>query len=258
MPTNWGSRNFNGTSDVITVTNNSSIQPSSQITLAGWYFGNDSTFAHWQHIIVKPAAATWISPYVDWMIRIEAAGSSSPKKVTFFINNASATNGAIGTTTFASGQWYHVAGSFDTATLRAYVNGSIDGTKTLGFTPINTNSQNLHLGFSQTGDSSGNLNGNLADCAVWNIALSASEIKALATGARPNNVRPGNLVAWWPLDGLQSPEEDLSGNKNNGTLTGTAAAFGPPYAPFAPRWPQWLDVGVAPPPVFVLMPQIVT
>jgi hypothetical protein len=30
----------------------------------------------------------------------------------------------------------------------------------------------------------------------------------------------------------------LSGNKNNGTLTGTTAVAGPPYAPFTPRWPQ--------------------
>jgi hypothetical protein len=95
----------------------------------------------------------------------------------------------------------------------------------------------------------------LADVAIWNVDLTAFEISALAKGARPNIIRPASLVAWWPLDGLQSPEPDLSRNAKNGTLTGTAAAFGPPYAPFTPRWPQIILPPVS---LFTLMPQIVT
>jgi hypothetical protein len=54
---------------------------------------------------------------------------------------------------------------------------------------------------------------------------------------------------------LASPEPDLSGNKNNGTLTGTTNTFGPPILPFTRRWPQF-NFFAAPP--FTLMPQIVT
>jgi hypothetical protein len=51
------------------------------------------------------------------------------------------------------------------------------------------------------------------------------------------------LDRWWPLDGQQSPELDLSGSAQNMTLTGTSLGFGPPYmmqsrpqlAPFIPQ-----------------------
>jgi hypothetical protein len=89
-------------------------------------------------------------------------------------------------------------------------------------------------------------NGQLADFAIWSVLLTAAEASALAKGARPNTIRSASLVNWWPLGGIQSPEPDLSGNKNNGTLTGTAPAFGPPIAPFTPRWPQTLAAVAAP------------
>jgi len=90
-------------------------------------------------------------------------------------------------------------------------------------------------------------NGFLADFASWtNVRLTATEFSALANGARPNTIRPAAFTGWWPLDGLQSPEPDLSGNKNNGTLTGTLPAFGPPYMPFTSRWPQFIPTVVSP------------
>jgi hypothetical protein len=97
--------------------------------------------------------------------------------------------------------------------------------------------------------------GLMADVAFWSVVLSATEIAGLAKGIRPYVIRPGSLSLWLPLGGLQSPEPDLSGNLSNGTLSGTTAAFGPPFAPFTPRWPQAPIFVPAP---FILMPQIVT
>jgi hypothetical protein len=92
-------------------------------------------------------------------------------------------------------------------------------------------SKTFWIGFA-TGQA---LQGNMADTALWNVVLSATEIAALAKGIRPPQVRPAALIGYWPLDGLQSPEPDLSGNRNNGTLTGTVNAFGPPIRPITPR-----------------------
>lgn len=64
------------------------------------------------------------------------------------------------------------------------------------------------------------LTGGLADVAIWTgITLSASEITALANGAKPFNIRPQYLTGYWPLDGLQSPEPDLSGQNSLQYLT---------------------------------------
>jgi hypothetical protein len=99
--------------------------------------------------------------------------------------------------------------------------------------------------------------GNIAECAVWNVALTSAEATAYCQGSRAQTIRSSALKGYWPLGGIQSPEPDLSGNKNNGTLTGTNPAFGPPIAPFTPQWPQFFPSMMSPSP-FVLMPQIVT
>lgn len=93
--------------------------------------------------------------------------------------------------------------------------------------------------------------GMLADFAVWNAILTDGEFFALAKGIRPYNIRPGSLAGYWPLDGIQSPEPDLSGNKNNGTLTGTKGQPGPPTDFFTPQWPvNWQIAAAAPTNVF--------
>jgi hypothetical protein len=85
-------------------------------------------------------------------------------------------------------------------------------------------------GFTDTNGATLNfMSGSMADCAVWNTNLSSSDIAKLAAGYRPIDVNSANLVGWWPLSGYSSPEPDISGNANNGTLTGTSQAAMPPY-----------------------------
>jgi hypothetical protein len=85
-------------------------------------------------------------------------------------------------------------------------------------------------------------NGNYADICQWTVVLTAAEVLALSKGARPYTIRSKSINAYWPIDGFASPEPDLSGNVNNGTLTGTAQVFGPPFAAFTPRWPMFPPV----------------
>jgi hypothetical protein len=132
--------------------------------------------------------------------------------------------------------WVHFAfvqpaGASSTAT--AYINGVSAGTHAAGSSGADASNA------VTTGDDPPNtprfLNARIADEAFWNLELTAGEIGALARGARPGNIRPTSLKLWWPLDGLQSPEPDLSGNKNNATLTGTTLAAGPPIKLLSPK-----------------------
>jgi hypothetical protein len=158
-----------------------------------------------------------------------------------------------GVITLSANTWYHLLFTISTKGT-GYINGAVDQVTTTGagIAAITANTQ-LGADFPSTTGWAGRL----ADAAIWNTVLSSTEITALANGARPNTIRSGNLVGWWPLDGLQSPEPDLSGNANNGTLTGTSSAFGPPFAPITPRWPMMVPLAAVPSP-FTLMPQIVT
>jgi hypothetical protein len=95
----------------------------------------------------------------------------------------------------------------------------------------------------------------LAEFGMWNVVLTAAEISALTNGARPYTIRPVSLLAYYPLDGIQSPEPDISGNALNLTVTGATLAAGPPVMPFSPRWPQ--GPSFIPPDTFANYPELV-
>ncbi len=154
----------------------------------------------------------------------------------YYINVPAGTS--IGPSSFAPtiGSWAHIAfvGPLNTGgPLTAYGNGASVGSTGSSQLAVGSTPQ-IVIGndaFSQP------FLGSMADMAFWNTALSAAEIAALAKGVRPYQIHSESLYFWSAIDGLQSPEPDLSGKANNGTVTGTTLAFGPPIVPFTPRWP---------------------
>jgi len=88
-----------------------------------------------------------------------------------------------------------------------------------------TNTDNLVIsGFTQIGigarytDSWGGFyNGDIAEPAIWNAALTAAEIASLAKGMTPDKIRPQNLVFYAPLvRNLQDVRGGLTITNNNG------------------------------------------
>jgi hypothetical protein len=142
--------------------------------------------------------------------------------------------------TFDTGVWHALAFTTNfSSTAQFYLDGvAITTTVGTGAPEPTTSTQTL----GAAGNITEFTDGQLADMAIWASQLSALEVAALAKGMRPGQVhRPssGGLAGWWPLDGLQSPEPDLSGRLETATLVnGPTAAFGPPIAPFTRRWPM--------------------
>jgi len=137
--------------------------------------------------------------------------------------------------TLSTSAWCHVAFIGDyhvigTPFWRTYVNGVAGAT-------VNTTTASSTGGLWIGNDSGlvSGFGGRIADVAVWNDWLTPAEIAALAQGVRPGNIRSASLQRWYSLDGINSPEPDLSGFGNNGTLTGTTNAAGPPLMLFTPR-----------------------
>jgi hypothetical protein len=167
------------------------------------------------------------------------------------------------TPAFTQNVWNHWVITYDSGAVGniplIYLNG-VSQSLTIQSTPTGTlpasNSDGYVIG-NRGNDQLRNWTGSIAEFAIWNGALlTQTEVSALAKGARPWTIRKGSLVGYWPLDGLASPEPDLSGNKGNGTVTGALPALiGPPLMMMTPRWAQF---NFPFQPVFVLMPQIVT
>jgi hypothetical protein len=149
----------------------------------------------------------------------------------------------------------HIAFTYNSSTVgKAFLNGTVGGTANSG-TVIGAATANMCIGARTYGGFQGYFCGLIADVALWGVELTQLEITALALGALPKTIRPNSRLGDWPLDGLQSPEPDLSGHAFNGTLTTTSGtinpAFGPPVSPWTPRRPQEIFVAAAPPPTVI-------
>lgn len=117
---------------------------------------------------------------------------------------ATATNGAnnsISAGTHGLQTWHHAAARFSGATSRiAYLDG-VAATENTNNRPTGGSLDNLTIGRGSGGTYNPSLpfNGRMAEVAVWDVALDAAEIAALASGYKPSQIRPDKLLFYLPL-----------------------------------------------------------
>lgn len=119
----------------------------------------------------------------------------------------------VGFTTLAREVFYFVAGTYDGAELRMYLNGKLEGAPTPYVGNIAASASNLLLGFYLGWYP----NATVAQCGIYNRAMSPVEIRNLMLNY--NNVDRNGLMLYLPLEeGRGLTAYDLSGNGNNGSL----------------------------------------
>ena len=123
--------------------------------------------------------------------------------------------------------WHHVAGAEISTTSRsAWIDGGSKGTD--GSTESPSGADRTAIGMARDSTPSRETSGNIAHVAVWDVVLSDSEIATLAEGISPLRVRRGSLIAYWPVNGVHSPEIDIVGGLSL-TINGTPSQdFEPP------------------------------
>ena len=98
--------------------------------------------------------------------------------------------------------WFHLAGVFTSnASRTTYTNG-----EPLDRYPLqNAEQSEPHIDGVGDGSSAASpFLGSVAEAGIWNVALAADEIAALAKGFSPKPIRPQNLAAYLPL--VRDPE----------------------------------------------------
>lgn len=209
-------RSFNGSSDFINISSVPSFSGSNPFTIQAW--ANLTVGAG-----SFPLIADGLGVQLFFGINLGAGAGFN-----LYVDGIQSTNGA----TVTNGTWYHVLGTYNGSNSSLiYVNGVHQGSTSGSASPSAISSVNIG---KNTGGNSF-WKGGLADFAIWTAVLTQTEITALSSGVRPYNIRKSLLNTWLPLDGLQSPEIDYSGNASNGTLTGTSLSGGPPLAMLSPR-----------------------
>lgn len=115
-----------------------------------------------------------------------------------------------GTTVYNTSSWYHVLGVWRSSTDRElFVNGVSDGTS---ITNVGTpgSLSRLYVGARLNSTVGQYVSGDVAEVAVWGIEVLADDIRGLASGVSPLQVRRGYLKHYIPLiGGTASTELDM-------------------------------------------------
>jgi len=132
-------------------------------------------------------------------------------------NGASKYDGANNTTTVNDDDWHHVVGVMNGSTYTVYVDGSTVGSTNIGDGTVSTTHStcggNFTIGERFDSNNTYAFNGYVDDVAVFNRALTSSEVSNIYNNA--DYLSPINL---WKMD---DSTDDLVGS-NNGTLQANA------------------------------------
>ena len=179
--------------------------------MAGWV-NLDATSL--QRFITKSGSST--AEYIF------GTGSGSNLLLALYDDTTSVVRYRLSSGTLSTGTWTHVAVTHSSGTIKLFINGSEDsGTSgdVGSYTAMHNSTGTVRLGGYQNG--SQYTNGKLDELAVWDEALTATEISAMAaypidlTADVGNYSSKDNLVAFWRLE---NNANDSSGNSHTGTV----------------------------------------
>lgn len=105
--------------------------------------------------------------------------------------------------------WHHACGVWTDVDARAvFLDGANKGTESTSVTPVDQD--RIGIGCYIWGGSTGHyFDGYIAEAAIWNAALTDSEVAILAAGFSPLLVRPASLVFYAPL--IRDEDRDIVG-----------------------------------------------
>ena len=185
-----GSAEFNGSSDYIQLNDPFSY---TNHTIAAWVYVD--SFSSWNAIF---AAQDGSSDGIRFSI-------TSDSRIYYRLNGSS----VYPADTISANNWYHIAVNYDGSTLKIYLDGSLLGDYSSSTTI--DNSTNATIGKRSDVDTD-RMDGNLANVAIWNRALTSDEINSVMWknyDALEASEKSG-LQAWYSLDDVASPAASLA------------------------------------------------
>ncbi len=130
-----------------------------------------------------------------------------------------------GNTTVPTGQWRHVAATYDGSVMRTYVNGVLDVQESRGSSSTTTSPVMIGATLN-SGQPANRFLGVIDELRVWNVAKSAPQLLADMNTTLAGT--EANLVGYWNMNELTSGGTtlpDLSPSGNNGTLSATGVSL---------------------------------
>jgi len=181
---NGGAYSLSGSNDHITAPNSDSLEIKDKLTLAIWVnltslnpggYGNEVGY------IINKGDDLWWNPAFSIGF---GKGGGEPF---FHVCNATDPQRGGGKSAGSAakmelGTWYHLAGVYDGATVKLYVNGNLEKTEAYSG-PLRSDKAPVHLGggklFGVDWGNNFTVNGRVDEVMIYNLALSDNEVRQL-------------------------------------------------------------------------------
>ena len=218
-----GSTSFDGGTDYIAVADSDSLSITGAISISLWVKVS-SVNANEDGLVVKANdSGVGYGIYIDQV----------DNKIKFFshLYSHTADSAAISLNT-----WYHVVGTHESGSVdesKIYIDGSL--IHTFSETDVMV-ADSEPLEFGRTFQNSGyTLNGSLKNVAIWNRALTATEVQNVMykTYAEVSGRLASGLVSWWGLDVDYTDSKGSNDGTNSGSTLSTSLYGG--NTPVIPR-----------------------
>ena len=221
---------FDNVDDKVNMGTPSALNITGTLTISAWIYPRSFGGSSRGRIVDKIAGSgTGYAFLLD--------NSNTTNGITFGVNSGGGADIFIVGNVITLNKWQYVTVTLDAANVVSiYVNGIVIGTSTRNFPTSGAN--NFVIG-GRTIDDGRTFDGKIDDVRIYNRALSTKEVLSLykagggalaATAPTTNQNGTGiasGLVGYWTFDGknmTNATATDISGNGNNGTLTGMTAS----------------------------------
>ena len=196
---------FDGVNDAVSVTSASSLNATTGVTVEAWVKRTKSGV--WQPLVGKPLnGQSKLENYSLWL-------NTSNRPTAFFGNGS--TFVTVSTVGAIDSNWHHIVGTYDNATAKIYLDGTLSATKAGAGVLLTPSTERLSIGTSNSGSYS--FGGTLDEVAVYTSVLSAAQIQAHYAEARTDSLAPAVTLA--------QPVHGSSINDTTPTFSGTAGTF---------------------------------
>ena len=166
--------NFDGVNDHLNMNSPTALAFTNKLTVMGWVRWNISPAAgnNWANVVTNNSnTASDVGQF--WLQHSTGNGFYE-----FAVQTSSGRSYIIGNVAPLQGQWQHVAGVYDGATLKIYVNGQLAGSvaKT-GNIVARTNAMRLNIGrWAFNSNNFRGFNGSIDEVRIYNVALTDVEV----------------------------------------------------------------------------------
>lgn len=184
----------------------------SPLTIAAWIQTDDLTVTQ----VVASIGASGSTHQYSLIVAGAAAGDPLRATVTNSVGNVT------GFTPAVTAGWHSAIAVFASDTqATAYLDGTTTASG-LGFGGSVSGIDRYFIGRRANNGTANYFSGDIAEVAVWNVALSLADALEHATGISARQIRPQNLISHCEILGENSPEierrQGLSMTLNSGTL----------------------------------------